>query len=242
MSYILDALRRADSDRGRGSVPDIHARQVPVVPTDGGAASMRMPAWAWAGAALLAVLLGAVVWLLVTRDAPREAVVVGAAGAVPSPVAAPTAAAPTAPPVAIVPAPTATLVVPAAGPASRPGATLNVRVQTQPARLPSIQADAPAQRKPAGKPEAASAALAKASAPEPRVYTVAELPDEVRRELPALTIGGAMYSQNPASRMLIINGQLFHERDKLAPGLVLVQIRLKSAVLEYKGYRYGIAF
>ena len=51
-----------------------------------------------------------------------------------------------------------------------------------------------------------------------------------------------MYSENAANRMLIINGQLFHERDKLGPGLVLVQIRLKSAVLEFRGYRYGISY
>ena len=89
---------------------------------------------------------------------------------------------------------------------------------------------------------AATEPKAKAPAAEPRTYAVAELPDEVRRELPALAIGGAMYSENPANRLLIINGQTFHERDKLAPGLVLVQIKLKSAVLEFKGYRYGISY
>ena len=51
-----------------------------------------------------------------------------------------------------------------------------------------------------------------------------------------------MYSESPASRMLIINGQVFHERDKLSPNLTLVQIKLKSAVLEYRGYRYGISY
>ena len=51
-----------------------------------------------------------------------------------------------------------------------------------------------------------------------------------------------MYSQNAASRMLIINGQVFHERDTLAPELTLVQIRLKSAVLDYRGYRYSVSY
>ena len=71
---------------------------------------------------------------------------------------------------------------------------------------------------------------------------MSELPDEIRRELPTLAVGGAMYSQNPANRLLIVNGQTFHEGDKLAPNLFLQQIRLKSAVLEYKGYRYGITY
>ena len=51
-----------------------------------------------------------------------------------------------------------------------------------------------------------------------------------------------MYSEHAASRMLIINGQVFHERDKLAPNLTLVQIRLKTAVLDFRGYRYSVSY
>jgi general secretion pathway protein B len=104
-----------------------------------------------------------------------------------------------------------------------------------PVKPPLVAASKPAAR------VAASSASAPAAA-EPRVYQLSELPDEIRRELPTLAVGGAMYSQNPANRMLIVNGQTFHEGDKLAPNLSLEQIRLKSAVLEYKGYRYGISY
>jgi general secretion pathway protein B len=55
-------------------------------------------------------------------------------------------------------------------------------------------------------------------------------------------VSGAMYSGNAASRMLILNGQVFHEGDKVTSDLVLVQIRLKSAVLGYKDYRYSINY
>ncbi len=51
-----------------------------------------------------------------------------------------------------------------------------------------------------------------------------------------------MYSKNAASRMLILNGQVFHEGDKVAPNLVLEQIKLKSAVLAYKDHRYSIDY
>ena len=51
-----------------------------------------------------------------------------------------------------------------------------------------------------------------------------------------------MYSDNPSSRMLILNGQLVHEGATLAPGLSLEQIKLKSAVLKFKGYRYEITY
>ena len=51
-----------------------------------------------------------------------------------------------------------------------------------------------------------------------------------------------MHSANPANRMLILNGQVFHEGDQVTPDLVLEQIKLKSAVLVYKGQRYSINY
>ena len=81
-----------------------------------------------------------------------------------------------------------------------------------------------------------------ASEPTSRIYSQGELPDAIRRDLPKLTIGGSIYSDVPSSRFLIINGQIFHEGDKLGPELWLEQIKLKAAVLKYRGYRYGIDF
>ncbi|MFN6997736.1 MAG: general secretion pathway protein GspB, partial [Aquincola tertiaricarbonis] len=68
------------------------------------------------------------------------------------------------------------------------------------------------------------------------------LPDDVRRAIPRLVLGGAMYSESAANRMLIVNGQLFRENDELAPGLVLEQIALKSAVLRYRNYRFRVSY
>ncbi|UUX95600.1 general secretion pathway protein GspB [Aquabacterium sp. J223] len=78
-----------------------------------------------------------------------------------------------------------------------------------------------------------------ASAPSAeRLPSLAELPEALRRELPALSVGGAMYSEQPSQRMLVLNGQVLRERDTVAPGLVLEQIRLRSAVMNYKGQRW----
>jgi general secretion pathway protein B len=83
---------------------------------------------------------------------------------------------------------------------------------------------------------------APAATTEPRVHRLADLPENIRRDLPKLTLGGAMYSDKPASRMLIINGQVFHEGDSLGGELSLKQIRLKEAVLEFRGYRYEVTY
>ena len=68
------------------------------------------------------------------------------------------------------------------------------------------------------------------------------LPPDVRAQLPRLSVGGAIYSETPSARMVILNGQVFHEGDKPAADTVLEQIRLKSAVLNFRGQRYEISF
>jgi general secretion pathway protein B len=96
---------------------------------------------------------------------------------------------------------------------------------------------------PPAKAKAATAPAASAAgAAEPRIYAQNELPEDIRRSLPALQIGGSVYSEDPASRFLMVNGLLLHENDKPAVDLVLERIELRSAVLNYKGYRDRISY
>jgi general secretion pathway protein B len=69
-----------------------------------------------------------------------------------------------------------------------------------------------------------------------------ELPPSVRAQMPRLSVGGAIYSDTPSGRMLILNGQIYHEGERPTPDTVLEQIHLKSAVLNYRGLRYEINY
>ena len=92
-----------------------------------------------------------------------------------------------------------------------------------------------------GASATATAATASAVPPAPmRVNSLAELPADVRAALPALAFGGSIYSNTPANRLLIVNGQLMHEGDALGPGATLEQIKPKAAVLNIRGQRYEI--
>ena len=51
-----------------------------------------------------------------------------------------------------------------------------------------------------------------------------------------------MYSPVAANRILIVNGQVLHEGERIAPDVVLEQVRVKAAVLSFKGYRYLVNF
>ena len=71
---------------------------------------------------------------------------------------------------------------------------------------------------------------------------MAELPENVRREMPALAIGGSVYSAQAPARMVIVNGQVFREGDVLAPGLTLERIQPKSAIFAIRGQRFELRF
>ena len=74
------------------------------------------------------------------------------------------------------------------------------------------------------------------------VPNINDLPPATRSGLPHLAVGGAIYSESPSERMVILNGQVFHEGDKPAADTVLEQIRLKSAILNWRGQRYEITY
>ncbi|WOB10583.1 general secretion pathway protein GspB [Piscinibacter gummiphilus] len=235
MSYILDALRRADSERERGAVPSLHSKQIAPGVADGDdgdepAGRSVQPLW-WAVGGLSLALVGMAAWLVLGRSGAepepmRAALPVAQAPVLPAPPPAPQAQQPAPEPVAAQPAP----VEPKSVPVSPPPAPAPARVAAAPK---------PAE-KPADKPVAAApAALRDEDTPVP---SISELPDDIRRQLPTLSVSGASYSKNPASRMLILNGQVFKEGDKVANDLVLEQIRLKSAVLSFKGRRYSVSF
>ena len=70
---------------------------------------------------------------------------------------------------------------------------------------------------------------------------LAELPDDVRRTVPTLAIGGSVFSPQPAARMVIVNGQVFREGDSLAAGLKLEQIRPDVGGLQHPGAGLRVA-
>jgi general secretion pathway protein B len=96
----------------------------------------------------------------------------------------------------------------------------------------------PAEHYGAPLPAAPAPVAARANA----VPNVNDLEPNVRSQLPRLAVGGAIYSETPSARMVILNGQVFHEGDKPAADTVLEQIRLKSAILNFRGQRYEVSF
>jgi general secretion pathway protein B len=265
MSYILEALKKAQAERQLGNAPTIHAPQ-PVQAAQPGAAASRRPLFMGIGAGVLVVALGA---LLVWHRAPAPAAVTVAqavpagqpaaatpAVAVAGPVAAPSTPAATAsnrlevsaPPAPApshpAPAPDAPArtTTPAAGKAgAAPQGGADALASTAPARAPAA---APAPRAAAETPAAASPRTAAAPAPssEDSLPYLRQLPEEIQREMPRVSFGGYMYSANPADRLLLVDKALRHEGEEVAPGLVLEKLLPKAAVMNFRGIRYRVGY
>lgn len=282
MSYILEALKKAQAERQLGDLPTIHAPAVGAAPASGAGLRNKPLVLALAALGLVTAGLLALVW----RPAPQAAAggapaspganvaVAQAAMAAPTPAPAPVAPAPTAvvtsaAPVAVAPAQPspapapapapaaqASLPVPAQAVAASPGPGLSVAApqRTAPARvaatapvlageaLPRHHGGAPdVAAKPAPSEPAAGAASAPAAQDE-AVQNVRDLPEPIQRAIPSITMGGYMYSRNPADRLLLIDKVLRHEGEEVAPGLVLDKLLPKAAVFTFKGYRYRVPY
>ncbi len=207
MSYVLEALKKAQAQREQGGVPGIHSLQVPYVAVEGKRRSNLKPVL-WAIAGLLVVILGLLAWRMgdglgASQDSVNP-VQVATGSVTPPPAAAPLN------PVLAAPAP-----------ASEPVA--NSLPQGESPLAGPAKADVTAAKR-AEKAQANVQANAQPKDAGPKIYAVSELPEGVRRDLPTLVISGGSYSSNPAQRLIIVNNQVFTEKGEPATGVVVADV------------------
>lgn len=261
MSYILDALRRAENERNRGAVPGLHSQATPATGRSGPVASAGSRVVLVTAAVLGAVLATGATWWLLERSAS----VPGAGGALPassSPIALPASA----PVGAVIQAavsaatgdvPAPSVVTPEKPPVKRspivgsaaPRSTASSQAPASPIAHSAVPA-AIRQNATAETERTRASEVARVAAPAPgaaatrpigTVFAQADLPPAVREQLPNLQIAGVTYSANVAYRMAIVNGQVLHEGDQAAPGLRLESIEPERTIWSFRGYRYGMA-
>ena len=213
MSFILDALKKSESDRQRHSGPALF--EVRVAPPRTG-----LPLWAIAVAALLLVNLAIVMWMLWRHPAARTADTGTAAAALPGP--APPAPASAA--AATTPAPPS---VPPRAPAPNPGAANGA-------------GDNPEDYAPAAEPAAAPPLgnrVRHATADGVPLYqeAVAAAPGT---RIPQLRLDLHVFALRPQDRFVMINMHKLREGDSLPEGVRVDSITPEGAVLSYSGSRF----
>jgi general secretion pathway protein B len=219
MSFILDALRKSENERQRGTVPDV--ARIPLAQP-----APRTPRWTMAVIALLSacVVVFAAAWWQSQRSefAPRSA-------AVPAQPTSRRTAAPgdPAPPVA-APVP----VIAAQSPTAPTRSTAR-----EPQAQPSDVAERPAPATPAVREPVraiASPAPAENNDPPPSVAQLRASGIDV----PTLDLQLHSFSDSRAGRFVFINGARYAEGDTLAAGPRVVRITPNGVVLDQLGRQF----
>lgn len=208
MSFILDALKKAESERSRGAGPVLMDVRI-------AAPRRRLPAWAWVLGGVLLANLVVLAWLLLRAPAaPPAAVTPAPAAATPAPASTPAAA-------PAVPAPPANATpVPAAPP---PVAGVSGDV-TPPAVTP---APAPASAPPPPPPPASDAGL-----PTAQDLVAAGV------ALPPLQLSLHAFDAVPANRYVLLNGVRLGEGEYTPDGIKVERITARGAVIDASGRRF----
>ena len=212
MSYVLQAMQRAQAQRQAGQTVDLRVQTL--VPA-AGVVDAPERRWPWIWVAVVLVLLSvaglSVAWLR------RPALVAqGSSASGLQPVTLPTR----------TPVP-----ISAAAPAVAPS------VAAVPV-APRVVV-APAARRPASV--AAPASGPAAADPSAGLPTRAQLSAALREQLPPLVVSGVVFADDPAQRMLVLDNQVLQAGAQVATDLRLEFIGQHASVLNLRGTRFVLS-
>jgi general secretion pathway protein B len=211
MSYILEALRKAEEKREQEE-----PSKVPTFLMGTARESGRRVMWPYF--LLVAALLlnaGLALWRLTPRETPSA----------PASVETPAPIAPAA--VARVPAKDLNK---HASPALRPQKTTVAVVHATP-KPPAASETASNPKVRVEKPRPTASGT---------VLSLSELPPAVRSALPAFRISGHAYTPEPQTRVVRVNEKILQEGQDLLPGLRVEEIVQGGIIMSYEGYRFRI--
>lgn len=253
MSYILDALKRAESERQLGSVPSVYGEPLPIARSEEPVPLWRRP-WSWIAAGLLVATAIAAAWTQTSQhEAPHAVPDVAqvatsqrsAPEAVPqSPLAAHDTKGAISTPVKKKEAGEkvrAVKKVTAAAPKEKPKAPEKPLVAAKVSPANSIANREPVQSS-TTQAKAPNAAPVQPQAVDTDLALLRDLPESIRRGIPSISVGGYIYSPSPAGRSMLLNNRLVREGDQLASGLTLERMMPKEAVLNYQGQRFRLPY
>jgi general secretion pathway protein B len=232
MSFILDALKKSESDRQRQSGPALF--EVKVTPP-----KPRFPYWALALAVLLVINIVVGGWVFLHRPPPEQAATPSAAVTPVSPAqSAPAQAAPAAAPSAPIATPT---MLPAAPPNS---SARSVAGQPEPVLSDAAPKDAPRNPDdyaPAVAPEKQDqeqAATHVRSGTESGLKSYADAASSPGAHMPALRVDLHVYAAMPEERFVLINMHRLHEGETLPEGVRVESITPEGVVVSYQGAKF----
>lgn len=232
MSYILEALRKAERERNLGQVPTLEAKTADAAPSP-------RQIWPWLLAGALVVNAGVLaVWLLY----PREQAALPA----PSPLARAETPVPSPPAPSVSdympPAPTIVDEEPISEP---PVVTVSEPVMPEPAGSRYVE---PRPAEPATSKGRTAEAVAAQDAyvdepaiedrPAATIMALRDMPPEFRRSLPAMKIDAHFYTEVQGRSFVMINLRKYKVGERLAEGPQVIEIVGDGVILSHQGREF----
>jgi general secretion pathway protein B len=244
MSFILDALKKSETDRQRQTAPALFEVKV-------AAPRRRLPPWALALAGLFVLNVAALAWLLLRAPPPTASAPASDAGA-----ARNIAAAATAPPGMVTVPATVTIPTTVNIPASSAPTITVGALEAQPGAVapssapPLAEEPSLSAREPAVPPdydagdyaEALTPAEAQAAEAMRRASGMPSRDELVARgtRVPELRLDMHVYAANPAERFVFINMRKLREGESLPDGVRVEAITQTGAQLSWRGTRFSL--
>jgi general secretion pathway protein B len=245
MSYILDALQRAalERERASGTVPSLQTRSITAEAASFNGGAVTRHRWLFLLALIIALAIaaiGIILWPTSPVSTP-VASLPAATGPVATPVAAPVAATTVATTAVVSPTASASEPIGVIPPAALPAAASTAPAKSQPAASVTAPTSAP-KSAPVPSPSPAPQPSANAEpSPKATLPFLKDLPEALRAQMPPLSISGVVYSDNPAQRLLLINGQVLTQGSRAAEDLVLDEIHPRSSDFTFRGTRFKLS-
>ena len=243
MSFILDALKKLEENRHKESVPDLMTIHTESLSKQG-----KHPLLTYTLVAVL--LLNAVVLAAWLRPQQKESISFTAQAAKeniekPAPAAPERAETP-----ANSKAPQKQEVVEAApAPEIAVAENREVAIETDslpltpsPEEIVALKSKIAEEQFPVNTSPPVEPSLEEESVPvaEGTVINISQLPISIRKGLPDLNIAGHIYSDDPLSRLVNINGNIIREGGTVNEGLKVKEITISGVILDYGGVLFSV--
>ena len=238
MSYILDALKKSEQQRGHGDIPDvqtIHSAGINY-------RSEKKALWPYILVAAVLLNFAAIIYFIYDKSylsgnqhaddsfrGMQRIAVSTDEKALETPLETPLKQA-----------------SPVDTPSNASSTLIAAETKQKDERLVKTEADAEPDS--ARRPATDKKADVTVSQPAPtenrvsdQVIAYYDLPESIRDQLPAITISAHVYSSNPAQRSIVINNNFMEEGEYLIDDIILHEITSDGAILNYHGtlFSYG---
>ncbi len=236
MSYILDALKKSEQERGHGNIPDVQT----IHSSSLNYRHEKKAYWPYILVAAVILNLLVIIYFMVNRQAPAIIKTTFVETAVQPQLSSEAGKPATKPDVAIAKAPvTPDNTITAIKDDVKNTATASTETRNTDASIPAVTIKKEVKTQANTKPVITNE---QATDNSQDIIDFYDLPASIKQTLPAIIISAHVYSTNPAQRSIVINNNFMEEGEYFLDGLTLYEITPDGAIFNYQGilFNYGV--